>query len=215
MSRFYEKHKAFFRKTDGLLLGNTVLERGLVVSPVIVMTTSLRNSFVLAIAYGIITFLTVFCTSFIPRRLPYTIRVIIYVLFASLVYIPTAWMLTQWFQYEVYSVGVFLPLLVANSLIVRKSETRFFRQKKPAMLLDLFCSVIGFMWVICLVGGFREMFGNGTLLGVPVSDIQIPGLLFPFSGFILLGFLSALFQKIKLKVVGEAVPSKANNGGEN
>ena len=56
MSRFYTKHKSFFDKIDGLFLGNTVLERGLVVAPVIVAATSLKNSVVLAIAYGIITF---------------------------------------------------------------------------------------------------------------------------------------------------------------
>lgn len=32
MSRFYTKHKSFFDKIDGLFLGNTVLERGLVVA---------------------------------------------------------------------------------------------------------------------------------------------------------------------------------------
>ena len=115
-----KNHKSFFQKIDGLFLGNTVLERGLVVSPIIVVATSLSNSLVLAIAYGIITFLTVFCTSFISRKLPYTIRVIIYVLFASLVYIPTAWILTKWFQYEVYNVGVFYHYWRQIPLIVRK-----------------------------------------------------------------------------------------------
>lgn len=54
-------------KIDGLFLGNTVLERGLVVSPVIVAATTLQNSVILAIAYAVITFLTVFCTSFTPK----------------------------------------------------------------------------------------------------------------------------------------------------
>lgn len=197
MGRFYEKHESLFRKIDGLLLGNTVLERGLVISPVIVVATSLKSGVVLAVAYALITFFTVFFTSFIPKRVPYTIRVIMYVTFASLVYIPTAWLLTQWLPYGVYNVGVFLPLLVANSLIVRKSETRFFVQKKLPMLLDLFCSVIGFMWVICLVGGFREVLGNGMLWDIPVADWKVPGVMFPFFGFILLGFLSAAFQKIR------------------
>ena len=67
MSRFYTKHKSFFDKIDGLFLGNTVLERGLVVAPVIVAATSLKNSVVLAIAYGIITFFTVFFTSFVSK----------------------------------------------------------------------------------------------------------------------------------------------------
>lgn len=202
MKEFYKENQSFFKKIDGLLLGNTVLERGLVIAPVIVAATSLKNSVVLAVAYALITFITVFCTSFIPKRLPYTIRVILYVVFACLVYIPTTWVLTQWLPYGVYNVGVFLPLVVANSLIVRKSETRFFKQKKKAMLFDLICSVVGFMWVICLVGMFREIFGNGTLWDDPVSDWEMPGMLFPFSGFILLGLLSAVFQKLRNHMMG-------------
>ena len=169
------------------------------VAPVIVAATSLKNSVVLAIAYGIITFFTVFFTSFVSKRLPYTIRVIIYVLFASLAYIPTEFLLEQLFEpLAIYNVGIFLPLMVANSLIVRKSETRFFVQKRGAMVLDLWCSVIGFMWVICLVGALRELLGNGTLWNMPVlEDSTIPGLLLPFSGFIVIGFIAAGFQKFR------------------
>lgn len=203
MSNFYAKHRYAFDKTDGLFLGNTVLERGLVVAPVIVAATSLKNSAVLAIAYGIITFFTVFFTSFVPKKLPYTIRVIIYVVFASLIYIPTEFLLEQLFEpLAIYNVGIFLPLMVANSLIVRKSETRFFVQKKGAMLVDLLCSVIGFMWVICLVGAVRELLGNGTLWNVPIlEDFAVPGLLLPFSGFILIGFIAAGFQKFRNHVI--------------
>ncbi len=202
MNRVYKKYESFFQKIDGLFLGNTVLERGLVVSPIIVVATSLKNSVVLALAFAFITFFTVFFTSFVPKKVPYTIRVIIYVLFASLVLIPTTWLLTKWFSFDVYNVGVFLPLLIANSVIVRKSETRFFVQKKPAMVFDLICSIGGFMWVICLVGALREVVGNGTLWSVPVSDWKVPGILFPFAGFILIGFFSAAFQKLRNHMMG-------------
>lgn len=74
-------------------------------------------------------------------------------LFASLVYIPTEFLLEQLFEpLAIYNVGIFLPLMVANSLIVRKSETRFFVQKKGPMVLDLLCSVIG-IYVGHLFGG--------------------------------------------------------------
>lgn len=194
---FYEKHKSFLQKIDGLFLGNTVLERGLVVAPVIVVSTSLKNSLTIAAAYAVITFLTVLCTSFLPKKLPYTIRVILCVLFASIVYIPVAYFLEKTFPLTVYEVGIFLPLLAVNSLIVRKSETRFFTQKRSAMVLDLICSIVGFMLVICLIGTVRELLGSGTIWDVPLSEHKLPGILFPFSGFILVGFCSAALQKLR------------------
>lgn len=197
---FYERHKSVLQKIDGLFLGNTVLERGLVVAPVIVVSTSLKNSLTIAIAYAIITFLTVFCTSFLPKKLPYTIRVILCVLFASIVYIPIAYFFEKVFPFAVYEVGIFLPLLVANSLIVRKSETRFFTQKRSAMTVDLLCSIVGFMLVICLIGTVRELLGSGTVWDIPLSGHRLPGILFPFSGFILVGFCSAALQKLRLRL---------------
>ncbi len=202
MKQFYKEHESFFQKADGLLLGNTVLQRGLVIAPIIVVATGLKSSVVLALGYALITFLTVFLTSFIPRRVPYTVRVILYVVFACLLYVPIVWLLTRWLPYHVYHAGIFLPLAVANSLIVRKSETRFFVQKKKTMVIDLLFSVVGFMWVVCLVGGLRELLGSGTLWDYPISDWSIPGVLFPFFGFILLGFLSAAFQKLRIHLKG-------------
>ena len=44
------------------------------------------------------------------------------------------------------------------------------------------------MWVICLVGGFRELIGNGTLLGIPVSDVKCLDCYSRFQGLFCWGF---------------------------
>ncbi len=194
---FYEKHKSFLNKIDGLFLGNTVLERGLVIAPIIVVSTNLKNSVVIAIAYAFLTFFTVLITSFLPKKLPYTIRVILCVVVAAILFVPLVYFLKKNAPLTVYEVGIFLPLLVANSLIVRKSETRFFPQKRTAMISDLIFSIAGFMLVSCLVGGLRELLGSGTIWNIPISEHKLPGILFPFSGFILIGFGSAALQKLR------------------
>ncbi|MEG1027926.1 MAG: Rnf-Nqr domain containing protein, partial [Oscillospiraceae bacterium] len=66
---FYLRHKSFFDKFDGLFLHNPVLARGLVVSPVIVASYSLKNSMILGIGFMIITFFTVIISSFISKRI--------------------------------------------------------------------------------------------------------------------------------------------------
>ena len=60
--KFYQKHRATIEKYDQFLLNNPVLERGLVVAPVIVTCNSLQNACALSIAFAFITILSVFLT---------------------------------------------------------------------------------------------------------------------------------------------------------
>ena len=197
--RFYKEHQKAFEAVDGFLLKNTVLEKGLVVAPVVVVSSSLKNGVALALAFSVLTFFTVFATSFIPKKIPHALRVIMAILFAGVLYIPTAMLVDLWFPGVSYQLGVFLPLMITNSLIVWRSESRFHKESKPRMAGDLVCHILGFWGVICLVGAVREIWGNGTLWNQPVPFVQNPiaGILLPFSGFILVGFLAALLHKFK------------------
>lgn len=199
LRRFYQKHKLKIDRFDGLLLNNTVLERGLVIAPVIVGANSMKNALILGISFAVITFLTVLLSSFVPKRLPYTVRVILYTIVASLIFIPTARILDGVFPDSIFKVGIFLPLLVTNSLIVTKIETRFLKEGKLSMVLDLFCHVAGFFLVIVLVGAVREIFGNGTFMGKPFwFESKFEALLLPFGGFVLVAFLSAGIQQFRI-----------------
>lgn len=198
---FYQKHKKVFDLLGGLLLANPVLERGLVLAPVIVASYNAKHSFILGFSFLLITFISVFVSSFIPKKIPYTIRTILYTLIASGVFIPVAMWMDRLFPQTLFKIGVFLPLLVANSLIVVKSESRFHKRRMGIMLIDLLCHCLGFFLVILVVGMIREFIGSGTLFGVQLqTGFTIPAVLMPFSGFILVGFLAALVKKLKYKL---------------
>ncbi len=198
---FFQRHRAAFERFDGILLQNPVLERGLVLAPVIVASYNYRNSLVLGLSFILITFVTVLLSSFIPRRIPYTVRTILYTLIACGVFAPTAMLMDQLFPGTVLRVGVFLPLLVANSLIVVKSESRFHKQSMGRMILDLFCNTLGFCLAILVVGILRELVGSGSFLGSPVQGMPAaPAALMPFSGFILVGLLAAGVKRLRFRL---------------
>lgn len=198
---FYQRHKNAFSLFDGLFLGNTILERGLVLAPVIVASYNYRNSLVLGLSFMIITFSTVLISSFITKKIPYTIRTILYSLIACAIFIPTAMLMNHYWSETVFTLGVFLPLLVANSLIVVKSESRFHKRKMFYMVIDLLCHCIGFFLVIMLVGVIRELFGNGMFFNIPVANMpKVSVIQFPFAGFIIVGFLAAIVKRVKYKL---------------
>lgn len=201
---FYRENKGFFNAIDGLLLKNTVLEKGLVVAPVVVVSNSLKNAVALSLVFGLITFFTVLAVSFVPKRIPHTIRVIISVLLAAVLYIPIAMLVDLWFPGSSYQIGVFVPLMITNSLVVWRSESRFHKEGRSRMIGDLICHILGFFVVIAVVGAVRELWGAGTLWGNPMSFAQYPvtGILLPFAGFVLVGFLAALLHKYRNYLAG-------------
>ncbi|MFA5658087.1 MAG: Rnf-Nqr domain containing protein [Oscillospiraceae bacterium] len=181
---------------DGAYKHNTVLLSGMVISPVVFAATSVSHSLALICAFSVITFLTVMISSFFPRNIVYTIRIILYTLISSLVYVPVLTVVTQIFPQEVKEIGIIIPLLITNSLIVSKTELRFFRRTKGKMIIDVLSYIIGFDIVVLLVGFIREVFGtgmfSGKIIGVPMA---FPALVYPFGGFILVGLLGALLKK--------------------
>lgn len=199
MRKFYQKHRARWDLYDQFLLGNPILERGLVIAPIVVTCTTLLNGFVLSAAFSIITILTIGLSYFIPKKLPYTIRVILNAAIAALIFVPTACLVRRFWPESIYQLGVYLPLLATNSLIVQKSESRYHRQKFSVMLIQLVTAALGFSAVAILVGAVREIFGKGMLLGKPLEGLSwtIPSLLLPFCGFLLVGFLAAFLQKFR------------------
>lgn len=195
--KFYQNYKDKFEKLDGFFEKNIILQRGMVIAPIIIICTNLMNGLILSIAFFVITTLTVLMSSFITKKVPYTIRVILYTMMASLIFIPTACVLDVIFPNTIFNLEIFLPLLVTNSAIVIKSETRFHYMNKGKMILNLIMYGLGFLVVACLVGGLREFLGNGTLLGEPLFwAYKIPAILYPFSGFILVGVIAALYKKL-------------------
>ncbi len=106
LRHFYHEHKETLQKFDGLLVNNTVLERGLVIAPVIVAANTVQNASILGASFLLITFLTLVAASFVPKRFPYTVRVILYTLIACLLYIPVAKAMNGISSEAVFKVGI-------------------------------------------------------------------------------------------------------------
>ncbi|MCI8602171.1 MAG: hypothetical protein HFE45_11405 [Oscillospiraceae bacterium] len=192
-------------RVDYLLLQNPVLERGLTIAPVIAAGTSVKNGLALSLAFALITCATIAAARFIPRRLPYTVRVIFNMLLASFVFIPAV-LLTEWLlPGSIFNLGIYLPLLGTNSLIVQKSESRFGRLAAKEMLQQLLGLTAGFFLTMMAVCTLRETLGRGTFFDHPVGiPFTLPALLLPLGGFIITGFLAAALQALRLRVNSDA-----------
>lgn len=182
---------------NSLIKRNPVLAAGMVIAPVVVFANTLMNAVTLIISFSCITFLTLLISSFVPQKIVYTVRIILYTLIGAVVYIPTTLFLDTIMHDRIENMGVYFPLLITNSLIISRSETTFFAENKGKMLLDIIFSILGYDIAVLLVGFARELIStgeiNGNILAVPVT---MPGFAYPYGGFILLGIMAALLRGI-------------------
>jgi len=98
------------------------------------------------------------------------------------------------------SMGVFIPLIVVNCIIMGRVEAFASKEKPLDAVIDALGMGAGYTWVLVGIAAFREVLGNGTLLGMQVMpDAYVPVLFFTLSpgGFMTFALFMALNQWMK------------------
>ncbi len=177
---------------DGLFRQNIVLTSGLVTAPIIVAATTAERAAVLSLTFFMISYCTIMIGRLIPRRLVYTVRIIIYAFIAAAVFIPTAVAANALFPSTAPSVMLYIELIVVNSLVLAKTESRFYLIPFTSMAIDSLVYIAGYALVAFVVGILRELLAYGTLFGLHICDTLMPAAKSPFFGFLLVGIFAAL-----------------------
>ena len=183
----------------GLWKENPVFRLVLGMCPTLAVTTAAING----IAMGLATTFVLICSnlviSLIRNLIPSRVRLPAFiVIIASFVTIVDLVMAGFFFQLH-KALGVFIPLIVVNCVILGRAEA--FASKNPVSLslADGVGMGIGFTLSLTVLGGIREVLGNGTLFSIPLmGETFLPFLVMvlPPGAFIALGFLLAGMNRI-------------------
>ncbi|MGN0678537.1 MAG: Rnf-Nqr domain containing protein [Oscillospiraceae bacterium] len=181
---------------DGLFKQNIVLMSGLVTAPIIVAATSAERALVLVMSFFLISYTSILICRVFPRKIAYSIRIFLYAVVAGIMYIPTMLILQKLFPQTTGNVQLYIGLLVVNSLLLAKTEMRFYLKPYGEMALDSLIYVAGYAMVAFIVGFLREVLAYGTLFGYRLVNPIVPAAKSPFFGFILVGIMAALCRAI-------------------
>lgn len=190
------KRKA--RLSDGIVRQNAVLMSGLFAGPVIGAATGLLNALALSFVFTLVTIFSVGLCRIIPKGAAFAVRIVLYALIASAVYVPVI-MLTQLIFPEeaLNEIQLYLAITVANPLILSKTESRFFLRPVPQMFKDAIGFTLGFDFACILVGSIRDILTDNMLWNLRVNlPFQIPSMGKMFGGFILVGILAGLCRAV-------------------
>jgi electron transport complex protein RnfE len=97
--------------------------------------------------------------------------------------------------------GIFIPLIVVNCIVLGRAEAFAARNKALPSLLDGAGIGLGFTFALALLGAIRELLGNGSVFGLQLLPATTNILIFVLApgAFIALGYLIAAVKKLSTK----------------
>lgn len=186
--------------TKGIVKENPFFVLMLGCCPALAVTTSALNGAAMGVAAMAVLVSSNVIISLIRRWIPGEIRIPCYiVVIASFVTIVDLLMQAYFPPPIVAALGIFIPLIVVNCVILGRAEAFAGKHKVVPSLLDGLGMGVGFMLALFLVGSLREIFGAGSWLGVSVGRGFVPMPLFTQApgAFIVVGLLLALFAHLR------------------
>lgn len=185
----------------GVIRENPTFVLVLGMCPTLGTTTSAANGFGMGAATMAVLIMSNIVISLIKNLIPDKVRIPAFiVVIASFVTIIQ--MLMQAYVPSLYaSLGVFIPLIVVNCIILGRAEA--FASKNGAFdsALDGVGIGLGFTLSLTVIGAVREILGSGSIFGVSLGIGDYMPLVFVLApgGFLVLGFLMVLFNKLAKK----------------
>lgn len=183
--------------TKGILKENPTFVLILGMCPTLGVTSSAINGMGMGVATMAVLILSNMVISMIKNIVPDKVRIPVFiVVIASFVTIIQ--MLMQAYVPSLYaSLGVFIPLIVVNCIILGRAEAFASKNSVWDSALDGIGIGIGFTLSLTLIGAVRELLGAGSIFGYTFAEQGMPMLfILAPGGFLVLGYLMVLFNKI-------------------
>ena len=195
---------------DGMLTQNPVLVQVLGMCSTMAITTSFFNGIGMGVAVTIILTLSNVIISAMRKIIPDKIRIAMFIVVIA-GFVTCVDLSIQAFLPDLAnSLGVFIPLIVVNCIILGRAESFSYKNGVAASFFDGIFQGIGYTVVLLIMCIIRELLGAGTfgggilgpdLKGIQIIPSQFPAgmLTLPVGGFLVLGCLIAFMRLSKFK----------------
>lgn len=187
---------------NGLIDENPTLVQVIGMCPTLAVTTSAING----LGMGLSTTAVLICSnvviSMMRKFVPSKIRIPAFVVVIATFVTMVGMLLKAYIPALDKALGLFIPLIVVNCLILARAESFASKNGPVASAVDGVGMGLGFTIALTALGAVRELLGAGSVFGFSLFGASYqPALLFilPPGAFLTLGFLMALFNKVVKK----------------
>ena len=187
--------------TKGIIKENPVLCLVLGTCPTLAVTTSASNAIGMGVAATLVLLCSNIAISLLRRVIPDTVRIPAFITVIA-GFVTIVQMLVKAYAPEIdKSLGIFLPLIVVNCIILGRAEMFASKNGVLASALDGLGMGVGFTAAMLVMGMIRELVGTGCLFGMQVlpGSVYVPITIFilPAGGFFVFGILIAIAQRLR------------------
>ncbi|MDA8125585.1 MAG: electron transport complex subunit E [Deltaproteobacteria bacterium] len=188
---------------QGILRENPVLRLMIGLCPVLAVSSTAINALGMSLAVAFVLMSSNLVVAMIRKVTPDAIRIPIFIVIISTFVTITDYVM-QAYAPELYqALGVFVPLIVVNCIILGRAEA--FAYKNPVFnsLLDGAGMSAGFTIALVSIGAIRELLGTGSLFGSALFDEGLAAtiMILPPGAFITIGCLMALVNRLEKKAL--------------
>ena len=187
---------------EGLLTKNPVTVQLLGMCSTLAITTSLFNGIGMGLAVTIILTCSNVLISALRKVIPNQIRIAAYITIIAGFVTVVDLLLKAYIPALSASLGVFIPLIVVNCIVLGRAEAFASKNGVLASAVDGICQGIGYTVALVIVCVIRELLGSGTFgggllgeggAGIRIIPEQFPAMqiVMPVGGFLVLGFVLA------------------------
>lgn len=189
---------------NGIFKENPVLILMIGLCSVLAVSTNLANGIGMGLAFSFVMVFSNIFVSLLRPITPYNIRIPIFIIVIGTFTTITDLVMSAYFPELHHALGIFIPLIVVNCIIIGRAEAFAYRNNILNSIADGLGMSIGYFWSITVLAGMRELLGSGTLMGISVMPSFFkPALAFimPPGAFwgigLLIGILNWSTEKIK------------------
>ena len=192
--------------SEGLLKSNPVFVQLLGLCSVLATSTTLTNAVGMGVSATIVLVCSNVLISLLRNIIPKQIRIASYIVVISGFVTAAQLLIKAYFPLIDKSLGIFIPLIVVNCIVLARAEAFASKNNPAASALDGLFMGLGYTAALMIVAFFRELFGAGTLFGFKVLGGGYKGILLltmPAGAFICLGCVIAAIRFIMAKREGK------------
>lgn len=184
---------------NGLIPGNPVFVLLLGMCATLGTTSSAMNGLMMGVATAAVLVCSNLVISLIKNLVPDKVRIPAFIVVIATFVTVLQLVVNAWMPALNASLGIFIPLIVVNCILLGRAEAFASKNGIVASLLDGLGAGIGFTFALVLLGASRELLGTGRLFGAVIYPEDYGMLLFVLApgAFIALGYLIAIVNKIR------------------
>jgi electron transport complex protein RnfE len=175
---------------QGIIYENPLLMLMIGLCSALAVTSNVANGLGMGLAMTFVLLFSEIVISLFRKVIPNSVRIPIFIIIIAAFTTMVDLVMKAYFPDLSKSMGVFIPLIVVNCIIMGRVEAFASKQKVMPAIFDSLGMGLGYTWVMIAISAVRELLGNGSLAGIPLMPASYKPILFfilPPGGFLVFG----------------------------